>query len=80
MKLLLNTICSAIQYLTSGAGSKAWRGDIKRSYGNTMKFFHDGQGFMSVQLNRTGSKIVFYDVFGNVLHEWKVSKELHSVM
>ncbi|BBG94621.1 purple acid phosphatase 17 [Prunus dulcis] len=63
------------------AGSKAWRGDVK-SYKNNraMKFFYDGQGFMSVKLTGSDAKIAFYDVLGRLLHTWKMSKPLHSTM
>ncbi|KAJ8648427.1 hypothetical protein MRB53_001450 [Persea americana] len=66
---------SPIQFLTSGAGSKAWRGDVKNNYCQ-LKFFYDGQGFMSLQLTQTDAQIVFYDVHGNVLHKWGMSKQL----
>jgi len=69
---------SGIQFLTSGAGSKAWRGDIKGLNGGGLNFFYDGQGFMSVQLTEKDAKIVFYDVFGNVLHRWRTMKQLHQ--
>lgn len=71
---------SPIQFLTSGAGSKAWRGDIKElNSDDGLKFFYDGQGFMSVQLTRSEAEIKFYDVFGNVLHKLnKVKQQLHS--
>ncbi|PSR84671.1 Purple acid phosphatase [Actinidia chinensis var. chinensis] len=71
---------SPIQFLTSGAGSKAWRGDVKGLNRGGLKFFYDGQGFMSVQLTQTESAIVFYDVSGNVLHRWDVSKQLHPAI
>ncbi|KAK3200372.1 hypothetical protein Dsin_023787 [Dipteronia sinensis] len=71
---------SPIQFLTSGAGSKAWRGYVNSNYGNALKFFHDGQGFVSVELSQTDARIVFYDVFGEVLHKLSLSKELHSAM
>ncbi|KAK4488945.1 hypothetical protein RD792_004736 [Penstemon davidsonii] len=71
---------SPIQFLTSGAGSKAWRGDVKLTNDEGVKFFYDGQGFMSVQLNKKNLEIVFYDVFGRVLHRWAASKQLHSDM
>ncbi|KAL2478840.1 Purple acid phosphatase 17 [Forsythia ovata] len=74
---------SPIQFLTSGAGSKAWRGDLKGMNRKDLEFFYDGQGFMSVQLTRSDVEIVFYDVFGKVLHKWAMSKQLntlHSVM
>ncbi|KAK9278580.1 hypothetical protein L1049_028152 [Liquidambar formosana] len=69
---------SPIQFLTSGAGSKAWRGDIKGTNREGLNLFYDGQGFMSVKLNQSNSEIVFYDVFGKVLHRWNTSKQLHS--
>ncbi|XP_059644119.1 purple acid phosphatase 17-like [Cornus florida] len=68
---------SPIQFITSGAGSKAWRGDVKGLNEEGLKFLYDGQGFVSVQLTQTDSVIEFYDVFGEVLHRWNVSKELH---
>ena len=71
---------SGIQFLTSGAGSKAWRGDLKSTNREDVKFFYDGQGFMSVQLTQTDAEIAFHDISGNVLHKWKVPKELRSAM
>ncbi|KAL5760800.1 hypothetical protein ACOSQ2_019638 [Xanthoceras sorbifolium] len=72
---------SPIQFLTSGAGSKAWRGYVNPNYGNALKFFHDGQGFMSVELSPTNAQIVLYDVFGKILHKLSMSKELlHSAI
>ncbi|XP_065850641.1 purple acid phosphatase 17 [Euphorbia lathyris] len=65
---------SRIQFLTSGAGSKAWRGDLKEKNRSGLKFFYDGQGFMSVKLTQTEAEIAFYDVFGNVLHSWATTK------
>ncbi|KAL5545087.1 hypothetical protein UlMin_008871 [Ulmus minor] len=71
---------SPLQFLTSGAGSKAWRGDTKGLNKEGIKFFYDGQGFMSVQLTQTEAKFAFYDVFGKALHRWNRSKLLHSSM
>ncbi|KAF8398887.1 hypothetical protein HHK36_014751 [Tetracentron sinense] len=70
---------SPIQFLTSGGGSKAWRGDIDELK-QGMKFFYDGQGFLSMQLTHTDAEIVFYDVFGKLLHKLNVSKQLYSSM
>lgn len=75
--LMQKFYCSPIQFLTSGAGSKAWRGDVKE-LNRDVKFFYDGQGFMSVQLSQTEAEIQFYDVFGNVLHRWSKSKLLYQ--
>ncbi|CAL5354614.1 unnamed protein product [Camellia sinensis] len=69
-----------IQFLTSGAGSKAWRGDDKKHDKCAVHFFYDGQGFMSMQLKSTEAKMVFYDVFGQPIHQWSVSRMLHSEM
>ncbi|GAA0171772.1 hypothetical protein Leryth_023814 [Lithospermum erythrorhizon] len=71
---------STIQFLTSGAGSKAWRGDVKPFNNEGVRFFYDGQGFMSLQLTEEEAKIAFYDVFGQVLHKWTSSSQLHSDM
>ncbi|CAK9148657.1 unnamed protein product [Ilex paraguariensis] len=69
---------SKIHFLTSGGGSKAWRGGVKWWNPEEMKLYYDGQGFMSVQLTQTQADFVFYDVFGNVLHKFMVSKDLSS--
>ncbi|XP_028805499.1 purple acid phosphatase 17-like [Neltuma alba] len=69
---------SPIHFLTSGAGSKAWRGDVKKVNRGGLNFFYDGQGFMSVQLTQTDANIEFYDVSGKVLHRLTSSKQLHS--
>ncbi|KAJ1430573.1 Metallo-dependent phosphatase-like [Sesbania bispinosa] len=69
---------SGIQFLTSGGGSKAWRGDVKPWDPEEVKLYYDGQGFMSVQITKTNADIVFYDVFGKVLHTWSITKELNS--
>nr|GMD33282.1 purple acid phosphatase 17-like [Ipomoea batatas] len=66
---------SPIQFMTSGAGSKAWRGDVTMDR-KGVSFFYDGQGFMSVQLVENDIGIAFYDVDGQVLHRWTMSKQL----
>ncbi|EXC05037.1 Purple acid phosphatase 3 [Morus notabilis] len=71
---------SPIQFLTSGGGSKAWRGDVNWWNPKEMKFFYDGQGFMSMEITQTQVDIAFYDVFGRVLHKWATSKQLYSTM
>ncbi|KAJ8492147.1 hypothetical protein OPV22_013868 [Ensete ventricosum] len=68
---------SPIQYLTSGGGSKAWRG-VFIPNSDKLQFFHDGQGFMSLQLTEAAANIVFYDVFGQELYQWSVTKYLHA--
>lgn len=69
--------CSPIQFLTSGGGSKAWRGDVRPYDPSEMKLYYDGQGFMSMQITQTQVDIAFYDVLGNVLHKWGTSKDLY---
>ncbi|KAJ9135670.1 hypothetical protein P3X46_032823 [Hevea brasiliensis] len=69
---------SPLQFLTSGGGSKAWRGDVDWWDPKEMKFYFDGQGFMSVEITQTQVDIVFYDVSGFVLHKWSRNKQLHS--
>ncbi|KAJ4848925.1 Purple acid phosphatase 8, partial [Turnera subulata] len=74
---LEHIINSQIQFLTSGGGSKAWRGDIKEWSLEELKFYCDGQGFMSVQVTQAAAHFVFYDVFGSALYEFSLSKETH---
>lgn len=73
-------IHSQIQFLTSGGGSKAWRGTFQWLHPKEMKFYYDGQGFMSVEITRDEVTIVFYDVFGQVLHIWVITKQLDSAI
>ncbi|KAI8560719.1 hypothetical protein RHMOL_Rhmol04G0278100 [Rhododendron molle] len=68
---------SRIQFLTSGAGSKAWRGDEKLCNDCAVHFFYDGQGFMSVQLSSTNAQMRFYDVEGKAMYQWNVTRQLH---
>ncbi|XP_027361265.1 purple acid phosphatase 17-like [Abrus precatorius] len=70
----IRSIDCPLLYLTSGAGSKAWRGDIKESHSDVVKFFYDGQGFMSVQMTQTDAIFAFYNVFGESIHYWKLTK------
>jgi len=65
--------CSPIQYFTSGGGSKAWRGVFQPNK-DKLRFFYDGQGFMSLQLNQEQAQFTFYDVSGNSLYQWSSSK------
>lgn len=69
---------SHIHFLTSGGGSMAWRGDIKWWNPEELKLYHDGQGFMYVEMTKKVANFSYYDVFGNVLHKWSLSKELDS--
>nr|XP_023879927.1 purple acid phosphatase 3-like [Quercus suber]POE76318.1 purple acid phosphatase 3 [Quercus suber] len=71
---------SALQFLTSGGGSKAWKGDIDWWNPTEMKFYYDGQGFMSVQITQAGVDIAFYDISGRVLHKWGTNKQLYSTI
>ncbi|KAK4743039.1 hypothetical protein SAY87_001040 [Trapa incisa] len=74
----ISTSHSPIQFLTSGGGSKAWRGDISWTKPD-LKFYYDGQGFMSMEMTEARVDIAFYDIFGNVLHTWGASKPSFSV-
>ncbi|CAL0329795.1 unnamed protein product [Lupinus luteus] len=67
---------SGIHYLTSGGGSKAWRGEIKKLDPQELKLYYDGQGFLSVQITKTKVDLVFYDALGRVLHTSSITKNL----
>ncbi|XP_058213001.1 purple acid phosphatase 8-like [Rhododendron vialii] len=68
---------SPLQFLTSGGGSKAWRGDVSWWNPAEMKFYYDGQGFMTLEVTQTEVGFVFYDIVGNVLHKWSITKPTH---
>lgn len=74
--------CSPIQFLTSGGGSKAWRGaiDFDRMSRDETKFYYDGQGFMSMQINQAEAKINFYDIFGQILHTLNLTKQIKAAV
>ncbi|PON35200.1 Acid phosphatase, type [Parasponia andersonii] len=75
----ISSLDSPIQFLTSGGGSKAWRGDVSWWNPKEMKLYYDGQGFMTAKITQSQVDIVFYDVFGNVLHKWATSKQLYFI-
>ena len=70
---------SPIQYLTSGGGSKAWRG-VYTPNTDKVQFFYDGQGFMSMELTEIDARVVFYDAFGRNLHEFSMTKDVHPAL
>ncbi|XP_052882217.1 purple acid phosphatase 3-like [Gossypium arboreum] len=79
--LYISNTDSSIQFLTSGGGSKAWRGDVNNRWNpQKMKFYYDGQGFMSVEMTETDVDIKFYDVFGYAIYKWSTSKLISSAM
>ncbi|CAK9174771.1 unnamed protein product [Ilex paraguariensis] len=71
---------SRLQFLTSGGGSKAWRGDISWWNPGEMKLYYDGQGFMTMHITQTEVEVVFYDIFGSVMHKWSTFKSLDSAI
>ncbi|XP_010458982.1 PREDICTED: purple acid phosphatase 3-like [Camelina sativa] len=72
----ISSMDSKIQFMTSGGGSKAWKGgDVNYVNPQEMRFYYDGQGFMSVHVSEAELSVVFYDVFGHVLHHWKTYKD-----
>lgn len=71
----ISSVNSPLQLLTSGAGSKSWRGMKEGANKQGLQFFHNGQGFMSLQIQATLLHAVFYDVQGNTVHELNLMKE-----
>lgn len=69
---------SKLQFLTSGGGSKAWRGNTNPWNPNEIKFYYDGQGFMAGDITNDKIDLAFYDIIGNILHKWRVSEYSHS--
>ncbi|KAJ0651624.1 putative Acid phosphatase [Helianthus annuus] len=65
-----------LQFLTSGGGSKAWKGDINPWNLDEMKFYYDGQGFIAAEITENDIYVSFYDIFGNILHKWSGSGDM----
>ncbi|XP_057809088.1 purple acid phosphatase 3-like [Salvia miltiorrhiza] len=71
----INNIGTPIEFLTSGGGSRAWSNTTHYDrYKNNLKFYYDGQGFVSVQLTRTEANVAFYDASGKTLHSFNLKK------
>ncbi|XP_078440844.1 purple acid phosphatase 4-like [Wolffia australiana] len=68
---------SPIQFLTSGGGSKAWRGVLRNNEDRVM-FFYDGQGFLSMKISGDRLELAFHGISGEVLHRWSTVKSLYS--
>lgn len=66
---LEHIIESGIQFLTSGGGSKSWRGMDTNADMTGLQFYYDGQGFMSLSISATTLCFSFHDALGNTLHE-----------
>ncbi|XP_047332328.1 purple acid phosphatase 3-like [Impatiens glandulifera] len=72
---------SPLHFVTSGGGSKAWRGEYHWMHDpNEVKFYYDGQGFISLEITESEIVIFFYDIDGIVLHKFNVVKPLHAVL
>ncbi|KAI3883877.1 hypothetical protein MKX03_017340 [Papaver bracteatum] len=67
-----------LEFVTSGGGSKAWNNNIQKDK-EGLEFYHDGQGFISVELTPTVAKIDFYDVFGEVMYNFNMEKNNSSI-
>ena len=66
------------KHLINWGGSTAWKGDGKEWNLKEMKFYYYEQGFILVQLDDSNANFVYYNIFGQVLHQFMVSKEFHS--
>ncbi|KAK6127791.1 hypothetical protein DH2020_038500 [Rehmannia glutinosa] len=67
-------ILQAVEFLTTGGGSMAWRNVTHyERYKKNLKFYHDGQGFITVQLTKSEAKVTFYDGQGKTLHSFKLN-------
>lgn len=74
----ISSVNSPLQFLTSGGGSKAWRGKKQGANMEGLQFFHDGQGFMSVKVKAKKLHVGFHDVDGNTVHELDLYKDHHD--
>ncbi|KAK6153889.1 hypothetical protein DH2020_013528 [Rehmannia glutinosa] len=70
----ISNIGTPVEFLTTGGGSMAWRNVTHyERYKKNLKFYHDGQGFITVQLTKSEAKVTFYDGQGKTLHSFKLN-------
>eukprot|EP01018_Ginkgo_biloba_P005116 Gb_22783 [translate_table: standard] len=55
----ISSITSPIQFLTSGGGSKSWKGLDQEANTDGLQMYYDGQGFMSIEINPTTLRAAF---------------------
>lgn len=70
----IKSLTSPIQFLTSGGGSKAWRGMKKGADMTGLEMFYDGQGFMILKITQKHLYSIFYDIEGNIIHQLELSR------
>lgn len=70
----IKSLTSPIQFLTSGGGSKAWRGMKKGADMTGLEMYYDGQGFMILKITQKYLYAIFYDIEGNVIHQLELSR------
>jgi len=70
----IKSLTSPIQFLTSGGGSKAWRGRKKGADMTGLEMYYDGQGFMILKITQKYLYAIFYDIEGNVIHQLELSR------
>jgi tartrate-resistant acid phosphatase type 5 len=70
-------VCSPVHFLTSGGGSKAWRGTkphINAKEDFSLGFYYDGQGFAAVTMLPTEVYIDLYNISGQVMYSMNLQK------
>jgi tartrate-resistant acid phosphatase type 5 len=65
---------SDIHFVTSGGGSKAWKGVLPPSNLQDSKIYYDGQGFISISIVPKVLQVNFYDINGVILHQIELTK------
>jgi tartrate-resistant acid phosphatase type 5 len=70
-------VCSPVHFLTSGGGSKAWRGTkphINAEEDFSLRFYYDGQGFAAVAMLPTEVRIDLYNISGQVMYSMNLQR------
>ncbi|EFJ25933.1 hypothetical protein SELMODRAFT_228150 [Selaginella moellendorffii] len=65
---------SPIHFITSGGGSKAWKGISPPQNSNGLQFYYDGQGFVSFSVAESWLQIVYYNIYGEAVHKVRLTK------
>jgi tartrate-resistant acid phosphatase type 5 len=64
---------SDIHFVTSGGGSKAWKGEFD-AFRPDAQLFYDGQGFTSISVTPTALLVNYYDITGTIIHQIELKK------
>lgn len=70
----IKRVDSSVHLFTSGGGSKAYSGLRPCTDADGIQFAYDGQGFLAVSMKPDAISLTFYDVFGDAIYNYILTK------